>query len=155
MLIKNNIVDVRIKGEAVENIFFALLNENGVFSQKFDTTSFDGIVFDINNEYFKLGKSPFIVQIKSRGAFVEKHNDNGILKKDIEKIKFKANELNIVESSLYLVHAFYNNGDIRSIVYFIIPFSKLNLFDNGGNQYRFNYKKCCDLVNIEKSIVKF
>jgi hypothetical protein len=64
-------------GTTTENIFLSLMNEKGIFAHSFDTAGFDGIVFNIDNKYFKAGKSPSFVQIKCRGSESENYHTQG------------------------------------------------------------------------------
>ena len=70
-------IDTRLVGATAENIFLSLINERGVFAHSFDAAGFDGIVFDVNNRYFKVGRCPFFVQIKCRGSKGKEFNPQG------------------------------------------------------------------------------
>ena len=134
-------IDNRLVGQTSENIFFSLLNQKGVFAHPFDTAGFDGIVFDFQNELFKVGKSPFFIQIKCRGAKGHEYNAQGHSQKTIEKIRNVARELQLPDTSLYFVVGFFKNDDIRKILYYVIPFGSLGQFEKNGN-YRFSPVKC-------------
>jgi hypothetical protein len=47
--------DSRLVGSTAENIFLSILNERGVFATSFDTVAFDGIVYDTDRRFFKVG----------------------------------------------------------------------------------------------------
>jgi len=134
-------IDNRLVGTTTENIFLSLMNEKGIFAHSFDTAGFDGIVFDIHKKYFKVGKSPFFVQIKCRGSKSEKYNAQGFPKKTFEKIVAVSKRLRIPETSLYMIFGFFKNNDIRQMNYYIVPFSSLWLFRKKG-EYRFSPTKC-------------
>lgn len=136
--------DTRLVGKTAENIFLSLLNEKGIFSQAFDTACFDGVVFDLERKYFKIGKAPFYVQIKCRGSKNNRFNSQGHHENSIKKIEKLSKVLRIDRRSLYFVVGFYKNSDIRQMKYYIIPFEKLDLFKNKKNkkQYRFSVEKC-------------
>ncbi len=117
------------------------MNEQGIFAHSFDAAAFDGIVFDLHNEFFKVGESPFFVQIKCRGSKTAQYSPQGLSQKTIDKIAGIAKQLKISERSLYLVVGFFKNEDIRQMTYYIVPFSSLHLFEKNGN-YRFWPAKC-------------
>jgi hypothetical protein len=145
-------VDNRLIGETSENIFLSLLNERGVFAHVFDTAGFDGIAFDLKNRYFKIGKAPFFVQIKCRGAKSDRYSTQGHSPDVFEHILKIARELKIPRSSLYLVLGFFKNNDIRQIRFYIIPFSSLLRFKGKGT-YRFSVAKCEAACNVDPRII--
>ena len=134
-------IDTRLVGATAENVFLSLINERRVFAHSFDAAGFDGIVFDVNNRYFKVGRSPFFVQIKCRGSKGKEFNPQGHPQKTISNINAVANELKIPDKSLYFVVGFFKNNDIRQMTFFIIPFASLHLFEK-NRQYRFSVSKC-------------
>ena len=146
--------DTRLVGTTAENIFLCLLNERGIFSHAFDTQAFDGIIFDLDNEYFKVGEPPFFVQIKCRGSRTKKPNSQGLSPSIFEKVIKKAKELKIPKNSLYLIVGFYIDNDLRKINYYIIPFKELSNFKHGSNQYRFSLKKCEKIMENNHNILK-
>ena len=147
--------DVRLVGVTAENIFLSLLNEREILSHTFDTSGFDGIIFDINNEYFKIGNSPFYVQIKCRGSKTNKFNSQGHSPLVFNKIRDTANKLKIPESSLYFIVGFYKNCDIREMNYYIIPFDELGYFKKENNkEYRFTDKNCDQLAQQNENVIK-
>ena len=134
-------IDTRLVGTTAENIFLSLLNQRGVFAHSLDAAGFDGIVFEVNKKYFKVGRSPFFVQIKCRGSKSGRFNPQGYLHKIIADINVAAVQLKIPKTSLYFVVGFFRNSDIRQMTYFIIPFGSLHLFQT-DRQYRFSVSKC-------------
>jgi hypothetical protein len=56
------------------SIILSLVNQQGVFATSFDTEGLDGIVFDPDHRLFKVGQSPFFVQIKCRGSNANGYN---------------------------------------------------------------------------------
>ena len=134
-------IDNRLVGATAENIFLSLMNEEGIFAHSFDTAGFDGIVFDIHNKYFKVGKSLFFVQIKCRGSPDENYHPQGHSQLTFDKISTIGEELQIPETSLYIVVGFFKNNDIRQMNYYIVPLSSLSKFEKNGN-YRFSPPKC-------------
>ena len=139
------IIDSRLIGETTENIFLSLLNQQGIFANSFDSAAFDGIVFDIHNNYFKVGSSPFFVHIKCRGSRSERYNPQGHSHATIEKITGMAERLMIPYESLYFVTGFFKNDDIRQMIYYIVPFGSLKEFENKGN-YRLWPEKCNEIM---------
>jgi hypothetical protein len=93
-------IDSRLVGRTTENIFLSLMNEEEIFAHSFDAAGFDGIVFDIHNKYFKVGRSPFYVQIKCRGLPGEKYDPQGHSLKTFDKISAISEEIRIPETSL-------------------------------------------------------
>jgi hypothetical protein len=65
------VIDKALIGDTAENVFLSLLNQRGVFATSFSTEGLDGIVFDPDHRLFKVGQSPYFVQVRSR-------NDNDI-----------------------------------------------------------------------------
>jgi hypothetical protein len=145
-------VDNRLIGETSENIFLSLLNERGVFAHVFDTAGFDGIAFDLKNRYFKIGKAPFYVQIKCRGAKSDRYSTQGHSPVVFERILKIATELKIPKSALYLILGFFRNNDIRQIRFYIIPFSSLPRFKGKGT-YRFSVPACEKACKLDKRIM--
>jgi hypothetical protein len=148
------VTNTRLVGSTAENIFLSLLNEANITAHVFDATSFDGIVFDMQNEYFKVGNSPFFIQTKCRGSKKPEYNSQGHAPSLFAKIEKSAKELGINKSSLYFVVGFYKKCDIREICYFIIPFSSLGRFRKGNHHYRFSVKKCEEIMRIDSNIVR-
>jgi hypothetical protein len=140
---EHKVIDSRLVGTTAEHIFLSLVNQHGVFAASFNTAGFDGVVFDPEHKLFKVGDSPFYIQIKCRGSDVRHHNAQGHSQKTIEKISSMAKHLGIPDNSLYFVVGFFNNSDIRNIVFFAIPFSQLQRFKKKPtHQYRFSVKLC-------------
>jgi len=144
-------IDSRLTGETAEDIYLGLLNLRGVFAGSFDTHSFDGIIFDTHNKYFKVGCSPFYVQIKCRGSAGDNYNTQGFPPEKISAIRRVAQKLGIPETSLYFVIGFYKNNDIRNVIYYTVPFSSLQVFKTSG-QYRFSVKRCQDVMRDDDNI---
>jgi hypothetical protein len=144
-------IDSRLVGETSENVFLSLMNQRGIFAHSFDTAGFDGIVFDLRNKYFKVGSSPFFVQIKCRGSKTNKYNAQGHPRATIEKITDVADRLNISEQSLYFVVGFFKNDDVRQMKYYIVPFASLRRFENRGH-YRFWPDRCDDIMSNDPNI---
>jgi hypothetical protein len=113
--------DSRLVGSMAENVFLSILNERGVFATSFDTVAFDGIVYDTNRRYFKVGDPPSYVQIKCRGSEGEQYNSQGHSSSTINRMRQVAQDLGIPESSLYFVVGFFKHSDIRTVVYYCIP----------------------------------
>lgn len=108
--------DSRLVGSTAEDIFLSLLNERGVFATSFDTVAFDGIVYDTDRSFFKVGEAPLYGQIKCRGSEGEHFNPQGHAPSTIDGMRRVARELSIPESSLYFVVGFFRRGDIRTVV---------------------------------------
>jgi len=128
------------------------MNEKGIFAHSFDTAGFDGIVFNIDNKYFKAGKSPSFVQIKCRGSESENYHTQGHPQVTFDKISVISEELLIPKTSLYLVVGFFKNNDIRQMNYYIVPFSSLSQFEKNGH-YRFS-PLICDEAMLSDSNIK-
>jgi hypothetical protein len=152
MAMKKPTIDTRLVGQTSENIFLSLLNERGIFAASFDTLGFDGIVFDTKGQYFKIGKPPFYVQIKTRGSSGKAFNPQGHAKKTFDKIRSTADQLHIPESSLYLVVGFFRNGDLRQIRFFGIPFQMLEIFQSSDDHYRFSIARCEEAISSKNGI---
>jgi hypothetical protein len=146
--------DPRLVGETAENIFLSLLNQRGILAASFDTQGLDGIVYDRNQEFFKVGVSPYYVQIKCRGSKTGKYSSQGHSISVFNNIKNVADELGISTDSLYFVVGFYLNSDIRTIRYFCIPFLALDRFKS-DTQYRFTVEKCMKEMQSSKEIFQF
>ena len=146
-------MDSRLTGETAENIFLSIVNQLGVFATAFDTPAFDGIIFDSSNRYFKVGQSPFYVQIKCRGSTNDRYNPQGHSPNVIDAIRTFAQKLGIEEISLYFVLGFYKNNDIRQIVFFAIPFAELEAFKTSG-QYRFSVVRCEQMMPKVKGMFR-
>ena len=144
--------NTRLIGTTAENTFLCLLNQKDIFAQGFDTDSFDGVVFDTENKYFKIGKPPFYVQIKCRGSKTDNPNPQGFSKKTIDKIKKQAKELNIDLKSVYFVVGFYTNQNIRTVKYYIIPIIYLKEFCM--RTYRVSVKKIEEKMENNRLIIK-
>ncbi len=122
-----------------------------MFAAALDTLSFDGIVFDTGGKYFKVGKPPFYVQIKTRGSSGDHYHPQGHSITTFEKIQSAASQLGIPEDSLYLVVGFFMRGDLRQIRFFGIPFNSLSSF-RSDSQYRFSVEKCEEAMKIDAGI---
>ena len=147
--------DSRIVGSTAENIFLSILNERGVFATSFDTVAFDGIVYDMNRRYFKVGVSPSYVQIKCRGSTSERYNPQGHSPTTVDGMRRVAQDLSIPESSLYFVVGFYKRGDIRTVLYYCIPLEELNRFKKTPtSQYRFSVERCEQEIEPDGVIIK-
>ncbi len=134
-------MDSRLTGRTAENILLSLLDQQGLFATALDTQGLDAIIFDRANKKFKIGTAPFYVQIKCRGASGPKYNPQGHSPTTINKIRATAKQLAVPLTSVYFAVGFYNNADIRTIKYFVIPFENLPEFKTGG-QYRFSMQRC-------------
>jgi len=146
------VVDRRLTGETAENIFLSLVNQRGVFATSFDTEGLDGIAFDPKNELFKVGRSPFFVQIKARGSASDAYNSRNFPGNGIRKIESFAQALGLPYDSLYFVVGFYKNDSVRTIKYFSIPFSSLETFRTKKGWYQFSVKRCEAAMQEEGSI---
>ena len=133
--------DSRLVGSTAEDIFLSVLNERGVFATSFDTVALDGIVFDTERRYFKVGESPSYVQIKCRGSEGEHFNPQGHSPTTIDSMRRVAKELRIPEASLYFVVGFFRRANIRTVVYYCIPLGELHRFQT-TSQYRFSIDRC-------------
>ncbi|MGZ4864572.1 MAG: hypothetical protein ACXV5H_07135 [Halobacteriota archaeon] len=111
-------IDSRLVGTTTENIFLSLMNLEGIFAHSFNTAAFDGVVFDIHNKYFKVGKSLFFVQIKCRGSKGDTCNPQGHSQQTLDKILAISEELQIPNTSLYIIVGFFKNNDIRQMKYY-------------------------------------
>lgn len=147
--------DSRLTGSIAEDIFLSLLNEQEIFATSFDTVAFDGIVYDTEGQYFRTGKSPFYVQIKCRGSNDAGFNPQGHSSRTFEQMREVARGLNIPETSLYFVAGFFNNGDIRTVVYYCVPLEQVERFQSkSGGQYRFFVERCEQVVGETESAFK-
>ena len=151
MFYMKKIIDSRLIGRTTENVFLSILNQRGIFSVSFDTNALDGIVYDLDNKYFRVGKPPFYTQIKCRGSPSLKYNPQGHSPETIQKIKSFAGSLNIPESSLYFVVGFFKNNDIRTLIFFGIPFTSLPMFLN-TSQYRFSVSLCREVMEVDSNV---
>ena len=115
--------------------------------------AFDGIVYDTGHRYFKVGQIPFYIQIKCRGSEGEHFNPQGHRPSTIDRMRQRAKDLSIPESSLYFVVGFFRRGDIRTVVYYYIPLEELDRFKI-NNQYRFSVDRCEQETEPEGAIFK-
>jgi hypothetical protein len=147
--------DNRLVGATAENIFLSILNERGIFATSLDIVAFDGIVFDKDRRWFKVGESPFYVQIKCRGSESEHFNPQGHARNIVDGMLEVARELGIPETSLYFVVGFFRRGDIRTIVYYCVPLEELDRFrKTPTSQYRFSVERCEQEIEPEGGIFK-
>ncbi|MGO9137239.1 MAG: hypothetical protein ACLP9S_04560 [Syntrophales bacterium] len=147
---EDRVIDSRLVGATAEHLFLSLVNQQGVFATSFNTAGFDGIAFDPKHKIFKVGDSPFYVQIKCRGSKHSDYSAQGHSKTTINKIIRLAKRLGIPAKSLYFVVGFFKEHDIRKIRFFIIPFASLRHFEKTSTrQYRFSVK-ACDEVRRKK-----
>jgi hypothetical protein len=145
-------IDSRLVGTISENIFLWLLNERGIFTTSFDTAGLDGISFDYENRYFRVGQSPFYVQIKCRGSKGQQYNPQGHGQEVFDKMLNVAYSLQIPETSLYFVVGFFNNDDIRTVVYYAMPINVVSRFKVG--HYRFSVKRCEEEMEKDNTIFR-
>ena len=145
--------DSRLVGSTAEDIFLSLLNERGIFATSFDTVAFDGIVYDTERHYFKIGEPPSYVQIKCRGSEGERFNPQGHRPNTIERMRQVAKVLSIPETSLYFVVGFFRGGDIRTVTYYCIPLGELDRF-KPTSQYRFSVEQCEQEIEPDEIIFK-
>jgi len=130
--------DNRLIGETAEHILACLLRNNyGIVAQRFDTEGFDLIAFDPENKFFE-GKSPFFIQVKTRGGGNPTGMDSksaiGTIKDAIEKVKLD-------ESSFYIAVGFFEK-DIRGIEFYLIPWVRREeLYSKSGIELRFNRRR--------------
>ena len=148
------VADTRLIGQTAENIFLALVNQGGVHATVFDSEGFDGIIFDINKTLFTKGESPFFTQIKCRGSSSEKFNNQGHSVAAIEKMFKVAEKLNISKSSLYFTAGFFNNDDIRSIIFYSLPLTEIHHFQTKKGNYRFAVDSCEKALGTVPGIFK-
>lgn len=137
---KNNL-DKRLIGETAENIFLSLVNQRRVFATAFDSEGLDGIAFDPDHHLFKVGQSPYFVQIKSRNSESGGYKPKNFPQDGIRNIESFAKSLGLPSDSLYFVVGFSKDNDIRTIKYFAIPFASLHHFKT-SKWYVFSVKKC-------------
>ena len=69
------------------------------------------------------------------------------------RVSAGAAKLAINEDSLYFVVGFYTHGDIRTSVFFTIPFLLLSQF-RGSGQYRFSVERCQAAAVADSRIVR-
>lgn len=141
-MLGKTVVDKRLIGETVENIFLSLVNQRGVFATSFDTEGLDGIVFDPNHRLFKVGRSPFFVQVKSRNSESDGYKAKNFPSDGMKSIESFADNLGIPHGSLYYVVGFSRNNDVRTVRFFGIPFSSLDGFKTDKGWYNFSVKSC-------------
>lgn len=145
-------IDNRLTGETAESIFLSLVNQQrGIFATSFDTEAFDGIIFDPDNDLFKVGRSPIFVQIKCRGSNTNGYNSRNFLIDGVRKIEGFAGNLGIPTDSVYFVVGFYRENDVRTVKYFGIPFSSLGRFKT-TRWHSFSVKKCEVAVKEDNDI---
>ena len=140
--------DSRLVGSTAENIFLSLLNERSVFATSFNTVALDGIAYDTERRYFKIGESPSYVQIKCRGSGGEHFNPQGHAPRIFDSMRDVARNLRIPENSLYFVAGFFRRGDVRTVVYYCIPLAELDRFKT-TSQYRFSVERCHQAIEPE------
>lgn len=134
-------IDNRLTGRTAENIFPNLVNQRGMFATSFDTEAFDGIVFDPDNDLFKVGRSPFFVQIKCRGSNTNGCNSRNFPNDGIRKVEGFAENLGIPSDPVYSVVGFYKENGARVVKYFGVPFFSLGRFRT-DRWHNFSVKKC-------------
>lgn len=144
-------VDKRLMGETAEKIFLSLVNHKGVFATSFDTEGLDGIVFDPDHRMFKVGQSPFFVQVKSRNSDTENYKSKNFPQDGIRNIESFTEGLGILRDSLYFVLGFSKGNDIRTIRYFAVPFSSLDRFKT-SNWYVFSVRRCEEVMEEDSGI---
>ncbi len=144
-------IDKRLMGETAENIFLSLVNQRGVFATSFDTEGLDGIVFDPNHRLFKVGQSPFFVQVKSRNSDTDNYQSKNFPHDGVRRIESFAKNLGITRDSLYFVIGFSKGRDIRTIKYFAVPFSSLDRFKT-RNWYVFSVNACEEAMQEDSGI---
>lgn len=152
MTAKKMIVDKRLIGETIENVFLSLVNQQGVFATSFDTEGLDGIVFDPERRLFKVGQSPFFVQIKSRNSDSGNYKTKNFPFDGVRSIESFARELGIPYDSLYFVVGFSKGNDIRTVRYFGIPFSSISRFGTKKGWYNFSVKSCESAMQEDSNI---
>ncbi len=141
----SNLLDSRVQGAAAEHILVSLLSQQeGIHAVSFDTVGFDVIVWDLHNHIFSSG-SPSYVQVKLRMSTTDRFTSQGHDRDTISKLFKVAESLGVDEEQCYFCLCFAKNCDVRTSEYFIVPLTKIHLFDNGGAQYRFSYRKCLEL----------
>lgn len=135
-------IDKTLIGDTAESIFLSLLNQRGVFATSFTTEGLDGIVFDSDHRLFKVGQSPYFVQVKSRNSDSGNYKTKNFPHDKMQSIEFFARNLEIPTASLYFVVGFSNDNDIRTIKYFGVPFLSLDRFKTNKGWYNFSVKSC-------------
>lgn len=144
-------VDKRLMGETAEKVFLSLVNQKGVFATSFDTEGLDGIAFDPDHRLFKVGQSPYFVQIKSRNSGSERYESKNFPQDGIRNIETFAQGLGIARDSLYFVLGFSKGNDIRTIRYFAVPFSSLDRFKT-SSWYVFSIRRCEEVMEEDSGI---
>jgi hypothetical protein len=117
------------------------VNRQRVLATSFDTEAFDGIAFDPDNHHFKVGQSPFFVQIECRGSNTNSHNARIFQNDGIRKIENFAADLGVARDSVYFVVGLYKVDDVRTVKFSGIPFSLLDRFKT-DRWHNFSIKKC-------------
>ncbi len=154
MLGKKIVVDKRLIGETVENIFLSLVNQRGVFATSFDTEGLDGIVFDPDHRLFKAGQSPYFVQVKSRNSASPNYTTKNFPFDRVRGIEDFAKNLGIPYESLYFVVAFSKDNNVRTVKFYGIPFSSLDHFGTDKGWYNFSVKSCEAATQEDESIFR-
>lgn len=148
------IVDKRLIGETVENVFLSLVNQRGVFATSFDTEGLDGIAFDPNHRLFKVGRSPYFVQVKGRNSDSATYKTKNFPSDGVRGIEGFAEDLGIPHESLYFVAGFSKDNDIRTVRFFGIPFSSLDRFGTDKGWYNFSVKGCEAAMREDEGIFR-
>ncbi|USD66332.1 hypothetical protein [Vibrio sp. SCSIO 43136] len=146
------LLDSRTQGLAAEHILVSLLCQNkGIHAVSFDTVGFDVIAWDTHDILFS-SQDPCYIQVKLRMSSTENFTTQGHDRSTIAKLYTVADALGVSTSQCYFCVCFAKMSDVRTTEYFIIPLSKLELFDKGGAQYRFSYSKCLELAESESIV---
>lgn len=148
------VVDKRLIGQTAENIFLSLVNQRGVFATSFDTEGLDGIAFDTEHRLFKSGQSPFYVQVKSRNSNSANYKTKNFPFDRMRGIESFAKNLGVPHDSLYFVAGFSKDNDIRTIIFFGIPFTSLVRFGTDKGWYNFSPKSCEAAMQEDESIFR-
>jgi hypothetical protein len=148
------VIDKSLIGDTAENIFLSLLNQRGVFATSFATEGLDGVAFDPDNRLFKVGQSPFYVQIKSRNSDSANYKTKNFPHDRMRNIESFATNLGLPTDSLYFVVGFSRENDIRTMQYYGIPYVSLDRFRTDKGWYNFSVKSCEAAIQEDDSIFR-
>ncbi len=151
---KRNEYDRRLTGDTGEYLVAWLLNRRGYIAQRFDTESFDVIAHEtsyIKDKLFKVGASPFYIQVKTmEKEFKQSHNPDI---REIDKIVDRAKVMGISPDSIYFVIGFFEK-DIRNVNYWIIPINEMGcLLGKTKKSYNLS-RKILDKIYVNSNTTK-
>jgi hypothetical protein len=113
----------RLTGDTAEYMLaWVLYHRHSIVANRFNIEGLDIIAFDHGEKVFR-GKSPFFIQLKTRGG----RNPIGVADTTINGVKRAMGKLKLDEASIYLVIGLFND-DIRSIKFYPVPLREIETF---------------------------